>query len=95
MNLGCCRRWKGGKPEETDLISFQNLLAAVPKGVGVKRVVFTSSAGVERQGTFPYLVLNLFGATSQKTIRSVHAEPLWRCRTTSSCAAFMRISMWH
>lgn len=53
-------RWKGGKPEETDLISFQNLLGALPKGL--KRVVFTSSAGVERQGSFPYIILNLFGA---------------------------------
>lgn len=53
-------RWKGGNPEETDLVSFRNLLGAVPEGV--KRVVFTSSAGVERQNSFPYIILNLFGA---------------------------------
>lgn len=41
-------------------MSFQNLLGALPKGL--KRVVFTSSAGVERQGSFPYIILNLFGA---------------------------------
>lgn len=56
----CTYRWKGGKPEETDFVSFQNLLGALPKGL--KRVVFTSSAGVERQGSFPYIILNLFGA---------------------------------
>jgi nucleoside-diphosphate-sugar epimerase len=54
-------RWKGGNPEETDLVSFRNLLGALPKGL--KRMVFTSSAGVERQGSFPYVILNLFGAT--------------------------------
>lgn len=42
-------------------MSFRNLLAALPGSV--KRVVFTSSAGVERQGSFPYLILNAFGAS--------------------------------
>jgi hypothetical protein len=36
------------------------LLGALPKSL--KRVIFTSSAGVERQGSFPYIILNLFGA---------------------------------
>lgn len=53
-------RWKGGNgPEETDLVSFRNLLRVMPKSL--KRVVFTSSAGVERAGSFPYSILNLFG----------------------------------
>ena len=65
--LGALSRWKGGNPEETDLVSFRNLLGALPQG-GLKRVVFTSSAGVERQGSFPYLILNAFGAAgAQRT----------------------------
>ena len=67
----CVLRWKGGKPEETDLVSFRNLLGALPQGL--KRVIFTSSAGVERQGSFPYVILNLFGtppATEQWSIRA-------------------------
>lgn len=53
-------RWKGGNgPKETDLLGFQNLVAALPSSI--KRVIFTSSAGVERQDKFPFIILNLFG----------------------------------
>ena len=45
------RRWKGGNgPEATDLVGFCNLLAVLPPTT--KRVVFTSSAGVDRQEPF-------------------------------------------
>ncbi len=71
-------RWKGGNPEETDLFSFRNLLGVMPSDI--KRVVFTSSAGVERQGSFPFLILNLFGkhqsthllARSGRHVSAVH-----------------------
>ena len=54
-------RWDGDNgPEQTDWISNQNLIAATPKSV--KRFVFTTSAGVERSGQFPFFILNLFGA---------------------------------
>lgn len=58
-------RWKGGNgPEATDLLGFQNLVAALPSSI--KRVVFTSSAGVERQDKFPFIILNLFGVLKFK-----------------------------
>ncbi len=41
-------------------MSFRNLLNVMPRDT--KRVIFTSSAGVERQGAFPYLILNAFGS---------------------------------
>ena len=57
------RRWKGENgPKQTDLISFRNLLGAAP--ADTKRIVFTSSAGVERQGSFPFFILNAFGAST-------------------------------
>ena len=57
------RRWDGDNgPEQSDFVAVRNLLAATPRGV--KRFVLTTSAGVERQGQFPFFILNLFGAPS-------------------------------
>lgn len=41
-------------------MAVRNLLAATPRSV--RRFVLTTSAGVERQGKFPFVILNLFGA---------------------------------
>ena len=54
-------RWDGGNgPEQSDFVAVRNLLAATPRSV--RRFVLTTSAGVERQGKFPFVILNLFGA---------------------------------
>lgn len=57
-------RWDGNNgPEQTDYVAVKNLIAATPKSV--KRFVLTTSAGVERSGQFPFVILNLFGAPCQ------------------------------
>ena len=54
-------RWDGDNgPEQSDFVAVRNLLAATPRSV--RRFVLTTSAGVERQGKFPFVILNLFGA---------------------------------
>lgn len=58
-------RWKGDNgPEQTDLVSFRNLLGVIPNSI--KRVIFTSSCGVERQNSLPFNILNLFGVLKYK-----------------------------
>lgn len=53
-------RWNGNNgPRPTDLEGPQNLLKACPKTL--KRFVFVTSAGVERQKEFPWAILNTFG----------------------------------
>lgn len=54
-------RWEGNNgPKPTDFEAPQNLIRACPKSL--KRFVFVTSAGVERQKQFPWLILNTFGA---------------------------------
>eukprot|EP00878_Enallax_costatus_P001844 GHUV01002002.1.p1 GENE.GHUV01002002.1~~GHUV01002002.1.p1 ORF type:complete len:298 (+),score=86.12 GHUV01002002.1:151-1044(+) len=53
-------RWEGNNgPRPTDLEGPQNLIRACPKSL--KRFVFVTSAGVERQQQFPWAILNTFG----------------------------------
>lgn len=66
-------RWEGGNgPRPTDYVSTANLIAAVPKGV--KRFVFVTSAGVERQGQLPWAILNTFGVLKYKRDSEVALE---------------------
>ncbi|GBF99073.1 hypothetical protein Rsub_11844 [Raphidocelis subcapitata] len=59
------KRWQGGNgPRETDLEGTGNLIAAAPRSL--KRFVFVTSAGVEREGEFPWIVLNAFGVLTFK-----------------------------
>ncbi|CAI5483983.1 unnamed protein product [Closterium sp. Yama58-4] len=59
------KRWDGDNgPEQTDYIGVKNLLAALPKDLS--RIVFVSSAGVERYNQLPYSILNLFGVLKYK-----------------------------
>lgn len=54
-------RWDDDNgPEQTDLVSNRNLIAATPRGI--QRFVFATSTGVERYNQFPFVILNLFGA---------------------------------
>jgi hypothetical protein len=60
--LYCCR-WHGDNgPRPTDLEGPLNLIKACPKTL--KRFVFVTSAGVERQKEFPWAILNTFGEQS-------------------------------
>jgi hypothetical protein len=64
---GCHCRWKPdgqNGPEQTDLISAGNLIAAAPKSL--KHFAYCSSAGVERSNKFPFSILNLFGVLKFK-----------------------------
>lgn len=55
------KRWQGNNgPEQTDVVGVRNMLAALPVE-SVRRVVFISSAGVERFNQLPFNILNLFG----------------------------------
>lgn len=54
------RRWHNDNgPRPTDLEGPLNLIKACPKTL--KRFVFVTSAGVERQKEFPWAILNTFG----------------------------------
>lgn len=54
-------RWTGNNgPEQTDYVAVKNLLAACPSSL--QKLVYTSSAGVERSGQLPFSILNLAGA---------------------------------
>lgn len=58
-------RWKGGNdPKHTDYIAVRNLIEATPKTI--KRFVLTTSAGVERSESLPFLILNAFGVLKYK-----------------------------
>lgn len=53
-------RWHGDNgPRPTDLEGPLNLIQACPKTL--KRFVFVTSAGVERQKELPWAILNTFG----------------------------------
>jgi uncharacterized protein YbjT (DUF2867 family) len=56
-------RWLGGNsPKEVDRDAVLNLLAlAAPRAKQLKRVLLTTSAGVERYDALPYKILNAFG----------------------------------
>ena len=59
------KRWDGNNgPEQTDFVAVNNLIAATPKGV--QRFILTTSAGVNRSGSFPFVILNLFGVLKWK-----------------------------
>lgn len=59
------KRWDGNNgPEQTDVVGVRNLLAALPHPMG--RVVYVSSAGVERFNQLPFNILNLFGVLKYK-----------------------------
>ena len=68
--VACCtgttafpsKRWDGGNgPEQTDYVSVRNLVAAAAAAGPLRRFVLTTSAGVERSGSLPFSILNLFG----------------------------------
>ncbi|KAI8469340.1 MAG: hypothetical protein J3K34DRAFT_513480 [Monoraphidium minutum] len=59
------KRWQGDNgPRQTDLEGTQNLIRVTPRDI--KRFVFVTSAGVERTGEFPWLILNAFGVLGFK-----------------------------
>lgn len=59
------KRWDGGNnPENTDFIAVRNLIQSCPSTLG--RFVLCTSAGVERAGQFPWLILNVFGVLKYK-----------------------------
>jgi len=59
------KRWRDDNgPEQTDLVSNRNLIAATPRSI--KRFVLTTSTGVERFNQFPFIILNLFGVLKYK-----------------------------
>jgi uncharacterized protein YbjT (DUF2867 family) len=67
-------RWDNGNgPEQTDFVSVRNLVRAVAP-LGLKRMVLTTSAGVERSGQFPFAVLNLFGVLKFKRMGEQELE---------------------
>ena len=64
-------RWRGGNgPKETDDAGVKHLVAAAAAAKtaspALARFVLTSSAGVDRAGTPPYSILNLFGVLTAK-----------------------------
>ena len=87
--VACCtgttafpsKRWDGGNgPEQTDFVSVRNLVRAVaarPAG-SIKRMVLTTSIGVERAGQLPFSILNLFGGwrEGRRTGGGAAAAPL-------------------
>ena len=59
------KRWDGGNnPENTDFIAVRNLIQSCPSTLG--RFVLCTSAGVERSGQFPWVILNAFGVLKYK-----------------------------
>ncbi|GAX80533.1 hypothetical protein CEUSTIGMA_g7971.t1 [Chlamydomonas eustigma] len=58
-------RWQGDNgPRETDLIATSNLIKKTPQNV--KRFIYVTSAGVERQTQLPWVILNAFGVLKYK-----------------------------
>lgn len=54
------KRWDGGNtPENTDYVGVRNLVDATPRSI--HRFVLISSVGVDRAGSFPFIILNAFG----------------------------------
>ena len=76
VNAVCCctgttafpsKRWDNDNtPEQTDYVANKNLIEAARTGSALKRFVLCTSAGVERSGQFPFLILNLFGVLKYK-----------------------------
>ena len=61
------KRWDNDNtPEQTDFVANKNLIEAAIKAPALKRFVLCTSAGVERSGQFPFLILNLFGVLKYK-----------------------------
>lgn len=61
------KRWEGGNdPENADYIAVVNLITAAQQIKPLKRFIMTTSAGVERSGQFPWLILNAFGVLKYK-----------------------------
>jgi len=59
------KRWDGGNgPEATDFVAAGNLIRAAPQDL--RRFVHVTSAGVERTGQLPWVILNLFGVLKYK-----------------------------
>jgi nucleoside-diphosphate-sugar epimerase len=67
------KRWEGNNgPRPTDLDGNLNLINACPRSL--KRFIFVTSAGVERQKEFPWLVLNLYGVLTFKRAAEIALE---------------------
>lgn len=62
------KRWDGDNgPEQTDYIGTKNLVSAAAAALpNLKRFVLVSSVGVDRYGSFPFIVLNAFGVLKFK-----------------------------
>jgi hypothetical protein len=61
------KRWDNDNtPEQTDYVANKNLIEAASRAPGLKRFVLCTSAGVERSGQFPFIILNLFGVLKYK-----------------------------
>eukprot|EP00892_Ulva_mutabilis_P000002 jgi/Ulvmu1/10001/UM059_0050.1 len=58
-------RWDGNNgPKQTDLISTQNLISAMPSSL--KHVSLCTSVGVTRADSFPFCIINTFGVMTYK-----------------------------
>lgn len=76
VNAVCCctgttafpsKRWDDDNtPEQTDYVANKNLIEAAGTASDLKRFVLCTSAGVERSGQFPFIILNLFGVLKFK-----------------------------
>ena len=67
------KRWDGGNnPKNTDYVAVKNLIDSCPKDI--KRFILTTSAGVERSGQFPWLILNAFGVLKFKRMGEMVLE---------------------
>ena len=76
VNAICCctgttafpsKRWDNDNtPEQTDYVANKNLIEAAGSASALKRFVLCTSAGVERSGSFPFIILNLFGVLKYK-----------------------------
>ncbi|KAK9809648.1 hypothetical protein WJX73_000226 [Symbiochloris irregularis] len=59
------QRWKGNNgPQQTDYVSVKNLIDACPGNL--QRFILNTSAGVDRSGSLPFSILNLFGVLRYK-----------------------------
>ena len=67
-------RWRdGGAPPSTSVIVRNLVSAAAAKGAReISRYVFVSSIGVERRSSFPFRILDLFGALEHKSIAEAY-----------------------
>lgn len=66
-------RWRGNNgPRPTDLDATLHLINSCPRSL--KRFLLVTSAGVERQSQFPWLVLNLYGVLTFKRAAEIALE---------------------